>query len=314
MIIRNLLALAGVAFLLVLAAACQKSAPAPIKLGINPWPGYEFLYLAQEKGYYKELGVQVNIIEYGSLSDVRRGYERGSLDAMATTLIEVLQVKSNSARDPRIVLVTDFSDGGDVIIARKSIGDMSMLKGKKIGADTTSLPVFMLARALEKNGLSLSDVDVISLEQSDMEQAYIKGEIDAAVTYPPVSVRLLNRDNSMIVFSSKEIPGEIVDVLSVENSVIQSRPDDIKKIRQAWDKALKYAETHKQNAYEIMAKREGISVKDFAGALDDLKLVPLIEQAKYLPLLKKYLKNVRDVLVNTGALPKDASADCCIVD
>ena len=63
-----------------------------------------------------------------------------------------------------------------------------------------------------------------------------------------------------------------------------------------------------------MAKREGISVKDFAGALDDLKLVPLIEQAKYLPLLKKYLKNVRDVLVNTGALPKDASADCCIVD
>ena len=291
---------------------CDKSVSEPIKLGINPWPGYEFLYLAQEMGFYEELGVPVKIIEYGSLSDVRRGYERGNLDAMATTLIEVLQVKNNSARDPLVILVADFSYGGDVIVARKTIKTTNDLKGKRIGADTTSLPIFVLARSLELNGLTLSDVEVVPLEQSDMEQEYLAGNIDAAVTYPPVSVRLQDRDDSSIIFSSKEIPGEIVDVVSVEKSVWEKRPEDIRKIQLAWDKALSFAKDNPKQAHEIMAKREGISPQEFAEALSDLKTVNLEEQEKYYSGLKQILSNIKDVLVQTGVLPPHTSADCCL--
>lgn len=291
---------------------CDKPVSEPIKLGINPWPGYEFLYLAQEMGFYEELGVPVKIIEYGSLSDVRRGYERGNLDAMATTLIEVLQVKNNSARDPQVILVADFSYGGDVIIARKPLKTPIDLKGKRIGADTTSLPIFVLARSLELSGLTLADVEVVPLEQSDMEKEYLAGNIDAAVTYPPVSVRLQDRDDSSIIFSSKEIPGEIVDVVSVEKSVWEKRPEDVKKIQLAWDKALSFAKDNPKQAHEIMAKREGISPQEFAEALSDLKTVNLAEQEKYYSGLKRILSNIKDVLVQTGVLSPQTSADCCL--
>lgn len=293
-------------------AGCEKPASTPIKIGINPWPGYEFLYLAQELGFYEELGVPVKIIEYGSLSDVRRGYERGNLDAMTTTLIEVLQVKNNSNRDPRIFLVADFSKGGDVIIAREPIKTPADLKGRRVGADTTSLPVFVLARALEIAGLTLDDVEILPLEQSDMEQAYMRGEIDAVVTYPPVSVRLQNRDDSTIIFSSQEIPGEIMDVVSAEASVLEKRPDDFRKIMRAWDMALAYAKDNPRHAHTIMAEREGLSHEEFAAALDDIQVVSLDDQQRYTPLIKPTLRKVRDVLVETGVLAADTSADCCL--
>ena len=311
--IRNMaIGMIAAVFVSVLLGGCEQSASTSIKIGINPWPGYEFLYLAQEQGFYEEQGVSVDIVEYGSLSDVRRGYERGNLDAMASTLVEVLQVKNNSTRNPQIFLIADFSSGGDVIIAQHPIRTPADLKGKRVGADTTSLPLFVLARALESSGLTLSDVEVVPLEQSDMEQAYVRGEIDVAVTYPPVSVRLRSRDDSNVIFTTKAIPGEVVDVVSVEASVLEERPRDIRKILLAWDQALRYAGANPQQANEIMAKREGITAAEFAGALEELEIVSLADQSRYFPLLKPTLAKVREVLVETGALSPNVSADCCV--
>ena len=217
------------AYLIAFLVACSNTENTPIKIGINPWPGYEFLYLAQEKGFFEDEGVEVKIIEYGSLSDVRRGYERGSLDAMASTLVEVLQVKNNSTRDPRVFLITDYSDGGDVILAR-NIDSLSELKGKKVAADTTSLPIFILTRALDQVGLSLADVELIPMEQSDIALAYADNTIDAAVTYPPVSIQLRKRADTKTIFSSTQIPGEVIDVVSAESSILKQRESDFKKI------------------------------------------------------------------------------------
>jgi len=314
MTLRQVVSMLSIITGLLMLGACQPPTIEPLQIGINTWPGYEFLYLAQEKGFYDDLGVPVKIVEYGSLNDVRSGYERGNLDIMATTLIEVLQVKSNSNRRPMVFLIADFSNGGDVIIARKPITAMKELKGLKIGADTTSLPIFVLARALEMNGLKLSDVTLVPIEQSDIEQAFMKGEIDAAVTYPPISVHLKARDDSVVVFTSAEIPGEVVDVVSVERDILKERFNEVKKIIKAWGMALEYAESNPDDAFSIMAKREGISVKEFAEALGDLKTVNVADQKKYFPLLKPILAKVKEVLVSTGTFPKDIDADCCVAD
>ena len=46
---------------------CSPEPKAELRVGINAWPGYEFLYLAQEKGFYRDEGVAVRIIEFNSL-------------------------------------------------------------------------------------------------------------------------------------------------------------------------------------------------------------------------------------------------------
>jgi Integrase core domain/NMT1-like family len=136
------------ALLLNLGCAPEKSTS--LRVGINPWPGYEFLYLAQEKGVYREEGLEVRLVEFSSLSDARRAYERGQINAIAATVIEVLQARDNSSRSPQIVQVTDYSNGADVILdifSRYVVGWMIALK------ESAALAEALIAETVTKQAI-----------------------------------------------------------------------------------------------------------------------------------------------------------------
>lgn len=222
---------------------CDNRSQPTIHIGINPWPGYEFLHLAKTKGYFTDEGVNVRLVELGSAGDVRRAFERGQLDGFSSTVMEVLQVNNhkNSKRRAQIVYVIDYSAGGDVILAHPPIADVAGLKGKRIGVSPASITLFVVARALEIAGLSVDDVTLVSMDQLSMPAAFEAGDVDAVATYPPTSVVIRNDLKCEIVFTSKEIPREVVDVLSFEAKLIVERPGDIAKIIRAFNRALEFS-------------------------------------------------------------------------
>lgn len=307
---------AVIALVLLFAAACDIAEPkAPLSIGMNAWPGYEFLYLAQVKGFYEQEGVEVRLVEYGSLSDARRDFERGHLDAMASTLVEVLQAKHLSNRSPEVALVADFSNGADVIVARKDITSLAQLRGKRIGVESASLNEFILARALQNAGLKLADVERVALDQAAMAEAFANGKIDALVTYPPASVEVLSQPDAHRLFGSDEIPGEVVDVVAFDESVFKKRPGDIKAVLRAWGRAVDYAQVNRADAYAVMAAREGISAEEFTQAMDGLHPVPLAEQGAYFvdgSRLADVLKLVDETLRSAGVISGPDRSGCCL--
>ncbi|MFN8644057.1 MAG: hypothetical protein U0802_21280, partial [Candidatus Binatia bacterium] len=60
---------AGALATALIAAGCVGDPPEPLRVGINAWPGYEYLYLADVQGFYAREGVEVQLLEFGSLSD-----------------------------------------------------------------------------------------------------------------------------------------------------------------------------------------------------------------------------------------------------
>lgn len=262
---------------------CSSEPPEPVRLGLNAWPGYEFLYLAQEKGFYKSEGGDVRLIEFNSLSDARRAYERGQIDGIGTTIIEVLQIREYSKRSPQIVHAVDYSDGADMILGQPSLTNSANLRGAKIGVELASVCVFVLHRALEKQGLTLNDVTLVSSDQATMSKAFNQGELNAVVTYPPTTVSLLRDGRAVALFTSAEIPGEILDVIAFEEELCKRRPEDVKKILRAFDRAIEYARTNPDDAFAIMAKREGITAAEFKQTLTDgVRIISPSEQADYL--------------------------------
>lgn len=261
---------------------CFPEKPASFRLGINPWPGYEFLYLAQERGFYRDEGLEVRIVEFNSLSDARRAYERGQIDALGATVIEVLQARDNSWRSPQIVQVVDYSNGADVILAHPGITNSASLRGARIGVEPASLGIYILARGLDKSGLSLGDVKMVYMDQLAMEDAFRKGDLDAIVTYPPISITLLRDSKANAVFSSAEIPGEVIDVIAVEAEVNHKRPGDVAKLLRAYHRAVAYTRQNPADAYPIMAAREGLTPEEFRQALTDgIRLLSESDQAVY---------------------------------
>jgi NitT/TauT family transport system substrate-binding protein len=304
------------ALLMALLSGCSAPPTEPLRIGINAWPGYEFVYLAKVKDFYREAGVEVRIIEFNSLTDAMHAYERGQLDGLGCTIIELLIARAESARRPVAVYVTDYSYGADVILGGKDIQALADLKGKRIGLELGSVGVFMLARALDKAQLALSDVQLVSSDQLTMESRFSEGHLDAIVTYPPVSTRLEGNAAYRKLFSSAEIPGQVVDVLVFDEQVIAARGDDVRKVLRAFQRAQEYTLASPDDAYSIMAKREGISPAEFAAAVKQgIRLPAYGEQATLLApngSLVETLRRAEKVLLDVKQISKSATPESAV--
>ena len=288
------------------AAACLAPARVPLRVGVNAWPGYEYLYLADVKDFYAAEGVEVRLLEFGSLSDTRRAYERGQLDMMGATVIEGLVIHDASPRRPRVVRVVDYSNGPDVIIAQPWITRGEQLRGARVGVELAALPVFLLARGLEDFGLTVRDVRTASMDQTAMEEAFRRGDLDAVVTYPPTSVRLTREMETTRLFSSADAPREILDVLLAEADVVRDRGDEVRALLRAFDRAVAYAERQPADAAAIMAQREGITPGEFSAALSGgIVLVGADQQAPFFGpdgALERAIRVAGRLLVAAGQL------------
>ena len=293
--------------LAMLASGCGRGERTELRLAINPWPGHEFLFLAREKGFLAAEGLNVRLVEYSSLSDCRVAFETGQVDALACTLIEVLQARENSQRHPQIVLVTDYSNGADVILARPELASVSALKGRRVGLELGALGGFILGRALELQGLKLSEVQLVSCTPGTLEAAFASGEIDAAVTYPPTSIRLEASGKMRRLFSSADIPGEVVDIVAVDAPLLRRDPELPARLSRALQQAQEYTRAHPQEAYAMMGRREGISAAEFEQALAGIQLVDAAGQRAFFGpkgSLPSSLRDVDRMLRATGQLRK----------
>lgn len=285
--------------------ACSKQSDPPIKIAINPWPGYEYLFLAQELNFFQEQNLNIELVPFGSLSDAQRAYVNKRVDGMASTIIEVVQASVYGDRPLKIVLVPDYSNGGDVVVARSDVSSIEKLKGKNIGAEVSSLGIYMLHRTLAKAGLSFEDIHLVNVEQSSAKDAFVQNRIDAFVTYPPYSLNLLKLENMRTIFTSAEIPFDVIDTLSLAADLLTKDPTLVPKLHQAWQKALDYAAAHPNEANQIMADRQGISVEEFTSILCDVHIINQTEQ-KAIYADKDALQNkaidVCEVLNHVGSI------------
>lgn len=289
--------------------ACTKvEAPPLIKIATNPWPGYEFLHLADHNGYFKSVGLNIELVELGSLSDAQSTYVSGHVDGLTSTLIEVVQAESLGGKPLKVVILPDYSNGGDVIIAQNGINDITSLKGKRVGCEVSSLGLFVLQRALAKYGLALDDVEVINVEQSAGLDVMKNNMIDAFVSYPPMSLEIIANNAGQVIFDTRDIPYEVLDTIAVSNDILSKTPDLQVKLLKAWQMALDYTRKNPTQAYEIMANREGISSQDFQEALSGLRVLDIAQQKSLFADNKKLnamAKTVCDILVASESIFRD---------
>jgi len=269
--------------LLIFVTSCtEKPEQKTIRLGINPWPGYEFLYLADQKGFFADEGLDVELVELASLADIKRVFEQGRIDAMASTIIEAVEVSLSSDQKIHIALIPDFSNGGDVILANQPIASITDLKDKKIGVELGLLGSFILSQALSKNGLSLDDVTMLNVEQLDAEKQLMSGNIAAMVTYPPFSTETLRHGAVNQIFSTADIPGDVIDVVSIRGDSLINSTKWQQKLFTVWQRALDFAKDNPAEANKIMAEREGISIAEFVDALTGMAIVEKDKQTELL--------------------------------
>lgn len=279
MAIRHL-GIMAVALLLLLSACGEKTQP--LRIGTTPWPGYEFLHLAETLGYFKEEGVTVQLVDFLSLADSSRAFERGQIDIWGTTLVELVLSHKHSQRHAQAFLVVNESAGGDVILAKTPIHSVTQLKDKRIGLEPSTVDVVLLHHALQQASLSAEQVRLVPLAQADLEDALQSGQVDAVSTYPPNSVHIARDTSINQIFDSSQIPNTIIDVLAGDRLIIEERSEEIAAISRAFFRARAFATQNPQQAFAMLTQGSQITEQELHDVLQGIRLTSAEEQSAYL--------------------------------
>lgn len=251
---------------LLMSAGCQKKQTTEIfHVGTNIWPGYEPLHLAKAQGLYKQA---IEVKSYGSTTEVLKLFRQGEIQAAAVTLDETILLK-DQGYSPVVIAVLDISDGADVILSKPEIKSLAALKGKTIGVENSALGSYVMTRALKIGGLTYDDVEILPVTVDEHEAVFNQNVVDAVVTFEPVRSALL-KNGANEIFTSKEIPNEIVDVLIVKEAYASSvYVDDLLK---GWSKAAQGIITNDPETIKLASQRHNQSPDEFLLSLDGLKI------------------------------------------
>jgi len=257
----------------------------PLKIGYSDWPGWVAWEIAIEKKMFSKEGVDVQFewFDYVASMDA---FASGQLDAVAMTNGDALVTGSTGAQNV-MILINDYSNGNDMVVAAPGITSVKDLKGKKIGVEVGFVGHLLLLNALEKSGLSEADVELVNVPTNETPQVLASGQVDAIVAWQPNSGQALQMvPGSTRVYSSADEPGLIYDVLAVSPSSLAAHKDEWSKVVKVWYQAVDYLNdpATREDAISIMAARVGLSADEYKGFIDGTKILTLEEA---LPFMKK---------------------------
>lgn len=242
----------------------------PIRIAVDIWVGFAPLFLAQEKGFFEDRGVDVEIRVMKGAEEIRAGLAAGELDGQTTSLDTILM--QNDQGIPAVaVLALDRSKGGDGIVARHGISSVAGLRGRTVAFQPATPSHFFLLFHLHEAGMTIQDIKALPMDSGDAGAAFMAGKVDAAVTWEPWLGQAAEAPDGHLLVSSAEETLVIVDVLAFRPEVLRDRGSDVRAIAGAWDDAVRYWRDNPDEANRIMAAQYSLDPGEFADMISGLQ-------------------------------------------
>ncbi|QIO08997.1 ABC transporter substrate-binding protein [Acinetobacter lanii] len=253
----------------------------PITIGYSDWPGWVAWQVAIEKGFFKEAGVNVEFKWFDYSASIN-AFAANQLDALSVTNGDNLVIASGGTQGA-MIMVTDYSAGNDVIIAKNGINNIQELKGKKIAVEKGLVDHLLLSTAMSDAKIQPNQYTLINSMTNELPQVFNTPDVSAIAVWQPVANQALKAvAGSKIIYSSKDKPGLIYDTLTVNMSHLSAHKEEWKKIIQVWDKTVKFINdpaTHDE-AVKIMANKVGVDPKAYEQFIEGTHLLNLADNKK----------------------------------
>jgi ABC-type nitrate/sulfonate/bicarbonate transport systems, periplasmic components len=257
------------------------AAAAPLKIGYSDWPGWVAWQIGIDKGWFKEAGVDVEFLWYDYVESMD-AYAAGNLDGVGMTNGDAL-VTGATGKPSVCILVNDYSNGNDMVIAKPGITSLEELKGKKVGLEEGFVTHLLLLNALEKAGIPETEVTTVNTPTNETPQVLAAGAVDAIAAWQPSSgIALKTVAGSTPIYTSASAPGLIYDCLYVSPESLEARKDDWQKVVAVWYRIVDFLkdEENLDEAMKILAARVNVSPQEYESFYKGTHILTLEEALK----------------------------------
>jgi putative hydroxymethylpyrimidine transport system substrate-binding protein len=143
-------------------------------------PDHATLIVAQEKGYFKKHGLEVELIAPADPSDPPKLVAAGKADLAISYQPQLHLQVSEGLPLTRVGTLVATPLNSLVVLKDGPIKSLADLKGKKIGYSVSGVEDAMLKAMLEPNGVDLSDIELINVNFS-LSPSLLSGQVDAVI-------------------------------------------------------------------------------------------------------------------------------------
>jgi NitT/TauT family transport system substrate-binding protein len=258
---------------------------APLKVAYSDWPGWTAFAIASEKGWFKQAGVDVELLwfEYGPSMEA---FTAGKVDAVMVTNGDALVTGANGAKNV-MVLVTDYSNGNDMVVAQPGIASLKDLKGKKVAVEIGLVDHLLLLNGLKKAGMKEADIELVPTPTNQAPQVLASGQVAAVAAWQPNAGAALKAvAGSKGIYTSADEPGLIYDTVTVSPQSLAQRRADWVKFVSVWGRIVAYLSdpATRDDGIKIMAARAGVDPKDYSDFMAGTHFLTTAEGAKIISL------------------------------
>ena len=278
------------------------------------YTGWEAWGYANDQGIIKKwadkYGIEIEMTLINDYVESINLYTTGQYDACTMTNMDALTIPAVGGIDSTALIIGDYSNGNDGIVA-KGAKDIKALKGREIMLVELSVSHYLLARALDKVGLSERDVKIVNTSDADIAAIFIAKPNAATVTWNPPLQQVRNAKGATMLFDSSKIPGEILDLMVVKTNADERFK---KALVGAWYETLGHLTAggkKSEAAIAYMAKASGATVAEFKSQLKTTQLFSKPTQAIAVAenaALKKTMAHVRQFSFDKGLFGQGAAS------
>lgn len=304
----------------------DKSDDKTINISLDEWIGWKEIIdsngglTTQPGSIYDKLGINVNISIINDATQSSNALISGSLDAAGYTVNRTAFLSnkfSEAGVDVVMPYITNFSNGGDGIIAKSSITSVTDLVNAKIG-----VPQFSEAHSLVVWFVNQSDLteeekqqiinNLIFFETPDeAAKAFFAGQIDVAATWEPYLTQAQNMSDAHILFSTASSSSLIMDGILFNKEFVDKYPEVVTAFIDGALQGADLYETDMTSIKKVMPMFSTSSDEDIISNCQSAKLMTYADNMNVLNgTAKSIYTSMCDVWSSVGeSVNKDAVDD-----
>ncbi|HDR2610815.1 TPA: ABC transporter substrate-binding protein [Enterobacter ludwigii] len=258
-------------------------------------------------------GIKINVVQLNDYIESINQYTAGQFDGCTMTNMDALTIPAAGGVDTTALILGSYSEGNDGVVMKGEGKTLNDLKGMKVYLPELSVSHYLLVRGLEKAGLAEKDVTVVNTSDADIVSAFGTANVQAAVAWNPQLSVIKGTPKTTEVFSSSQVPGELIDMMVVNSETLKDNPALGKALTGAWYEMMGLMKAQDATVLNAMAAASGT---DLAGYQAQLKTTHLFytpqDNIAFLtsPELAKTMQRVATFSFDKGLLGDGAqSAD-----
>ena len=272
-----------------------------IKVGVVTWGGYaggQYFNRGfkpnSNSEYKKQYGICVEFKVLDDFNASREAFKSDEVQLLWTTVDAFTTEASGLAQyKPKVIFQSDWSRGGDAIVAKGSIKSVQDLKGKKIAAAIGTPSSTMLIKVLDAGGLTMDDITLVQVASApDAALAFKARRVDAAVLWSPDDADCIDKvKNSHILTSTKKATHIIADGFIVKENYLKNNRKKLTALVEGWLKGsseINASDLAAREAAKILA--DGLQMpEDYTyGAIKNVRLTTFGDNKNFFGLKSGY--------------------------